>query len=325
MTGNFSNSLRLSAGVRWHDDSKETVVDNSADHARPTLITLQMLPEFANAALARDATGISWELIGSYHPDDDSMAYLQASKGIKPGGFNGGFGATPPDAREFADETVTGIELGYKARFPGARLQFNGAVFSATYSDYQSAGWVGLRFLVNNADEVDVSGAELDVHATISDRLSSNLAISYVDARYDVYTGGSCPFDRLPDNADGSACDLSGRTLPLAPRLSTNLNVAYQRQFGPNTLYGSVDWAWTSDYHTNASLDARHIQGAFGFINARLGFRFDSTEVIAWIRNAGNEVVAMREGPSNLFPRDAAYARFLALPRSFGLTVRISL
>ena len=56
-------------------------------------------------------------------------------------------------------------------------------------------------------------------------------------------------------------------------------------------------------------------------MNARLGYRFDRFEVSAWIRNAGDDLVVMREGPSNLFPRDPAYGRIFAMPKTYGITL----
>jgi hypothetical protein len=47
----------------------------------------------------------------------------------------------------------------------------------------------------------------------------------------------------------------------------------------------------------------------------------DRWSIEAWVRNAGDTLVVMREGPSNLFGRDPAYGRIFAMPRSFGLTL----
>ena len=180
---------------------------------------------------------------------------------------------------------------------------------------------MSLRFLVNNAERVDLSGLEVDLEAALSDRFSAAASASYVDARYDLYTHGSCSFDKLPDSVDGTACDLSGRSLPLAPKTKARLNLSYRRPIRHGSLFAGVDWSWSSDYHTNASLDTRHIQAAYRLVNVRVGYRLGKLEVTAWIRNAGDETIVMREGPSNLFPRDPAYGRFFTMPRSFGLTL----
>lgn len=313
--------VTIAAGVRWQDEDKSTTIVNRADHARPTLITLRLLPESANASLSRSMDGWSWEAVGQYRWSKSSMAYLQLSKGLKSGGFNAGFGDTPPSSREFDDETVRNYELGYKSMLMDDRLRFNASLFKARYKNFHSAGWVGLRFLVNNAEQVDVSGVELDLEAILSDRFSVAAAVSYVDAEYDRYANGSCSFDRFPDNADGSACGLSGQSLPFAPRTRTHLALSYEQPVRAGALFGRFDWSWSGDYHTNTSLDSRHVQEAYSLINIRTGYRAERFEVAVWLRNATDELIVLQEGPSNLFPRDPAYGRFFALPRSYGLTV----
>lgn len=321
----LGSKVTLTAAARWLTEDKSTSIDNFADHEGPTVITLRVVPEFANASLTRDTSGVAWELAGKYRWSDALMAYLQIARGFKSGGFNGGPGATPPASREFNDETVRSIELGFKSMLLQNRLRLNTSVFSARYSNFQSAGWVSLRFLVNNAERVDVSGLEVDLQAILNDRLSASAAISVVDAHYDRYTGGSCHYGRDADNADGSACDLSGRTLPLAPRTRAHLNLSYERPVRRGSLFSRLDWTWTSDYHTNASLDPRHVQAARGIVNARVGYRQGRWEITAWTRNAGDELIVMQEGPSNLFTGDPAYGRAFAMPRSYGVTIGVHL
>lgn len=315
------SKFSITSGVRWQVEDKQSTITNFADHSRPTAITQQLMPEAANASLSRDTDGWSWELAGRYRLTRPAMVYVVVSQGFKSGGFNGGFGAIPPDDREFDDETVRSYEFGYKSILMQDRLRFNAALFKTRYEDFHSAGWVGLRFLVNNAEQVDVSGAELDLEAALSDRFSITASVSYVDASYDRYTNGSCSFDKFPDNADGSACDLSGQPLPFAPKTRSHLDLSYEYPIRSGALFSRLDWTWSSDYYTNTSLDSRHVQAAHSLINLRLGFRTDRFEVVGWVRNAADELVVLQEGPSNLFPRDPAYGRFFALPRSYGVTV----
>ena len=317
----LSDALSIRAGLRWQMEDKSTTIANTANHTGPTAITLQLMPAFADASLSRDTTGVTWELTGQYRWNQALMSYLLVSRGFKAGGFNAGFGATPPQSREFDDEEVDNVELGFKSILLAGRLRLNAALFTARYGDFQSAGWVSLRFLVNNAERVDVSGLELDLKAALSDRVSAGASLSYVDAEYDRYTNGSCYYSRQPDNTDATACDLSGRTLPLAPKTRVHLDLAYERPLMAGSLYARIDWSWSSDYRTNSTLDPRHVQKAHSLVNARIGYRFDRFDVSAWIRNAGNELVVMREGPSNLFPRDPAYGRAFASPRAYGLTL----
>lgn len=317
----LSDAFSVRAGLRWQVEDKRTTIINTANHAGPTVITLQLMPAFADGSLSRDTSGVSWELTGQYRWREGSAAYLQVSRGFKSGGFNAGFGATPPQSREFDDEQVDNVELGFKSLLMDGRLRLNAALFASRYKDFQSAGWVSLRFLVNNAERVHVRGLEFDLQTAVSERLMAGASLSWVDARYDRYTNGSCYFDRPPDNAGGTACDLSGHTLPQAPRTRGSVSLTYEQPLRSATLHGRIGGSWSSEYHTNSTLDPRHVQEAYSLVNAHIGFRFDRFDVSAWIRNAGNQLVVMREGPSNLFPRDPAYGRSFAMPRAYGLTL----
>lgn len=317
----LSEAFSVRAGLRWQAEDKRTNIVNTVDHTGPTAITLQLMPSFADASLSRDTTGASWEVTGQYRWSELVMGYLLASRGFKSGGFNAGFGATPSTSREFDDEEVDNVELGIKSVLMDGRLQLNAALFAARYRNFQSAGWVSLRFLVNNAERVDVQGLELDVRAAVSDRFTAGTSLSWVDARYDRYTNGGCYFNRLPDNADGTGCDLSGHALPLAPRTRLNVDLAYEQPLNESSLYGRLDWSWSSRYYTNSTLDPRHVQASYSVLNGQIGYRFGRWEISAWIHNAADELVVMREGPSNLFSRDPAYARAFAMPRTFGVTV----
>ena len=312
----------FSAAARWQNERKSTAVANFADHARPTVITVQLLPDFANTALDRKTRGTSWEVSGRYRMTDTASAYLLLTKGFKSGGFNGGFGAMPPSAREFDDETVRSIELGLKAVLFDRRLRAHAAVFAADYDDFHSAGWESLRFLVNNAERVHLQGIETDVNVVLGSDLSVTAALSYVDAKYDRYSGGSCSFDRFPDNATRTGCDLSGHSLPFAPDLRASVGIRYAREVGIGTLFLHANYLHSGDYTTNASLDSRHVQKSHGVADLRVGLRFEHFDVTTWVRNVSDRLVVVQEGPSNLFARDSAYGRAFAPPRSYGITVR---
>jgi len=321
----LTESVSLTAGLRWQTEDKRTTIVNFADHERPTAITLRLMPEFSDAALSRSTTGLSWHLGTHYRVDENWMAYALASRGFKSGGFNAGFGPTPAGSREFRDETVRNVELGIKSALLKDRMHLNASVFAARYEDFQSAGWVSLRFLVNNAERVDVSGLEVDLHALLSDRASAVASLSWVDARYGRYTNGSCYFGRQPDNEAATACDLSDRKLPQAPRMRGRIGLAYEKPLKQGAAYGRVDWFLSSKYFTNSTLDPRHVQRSYSLLNGRVGLRFDRWDISLWVRNAGDELVVMREGPSNLFLDDPAYGRAFAPPRAYGLAVRASL
>jgi iron complex outermembrane receptor protein len=320
-TWQLTGKLALTAGARWQREDKSSVIVNAANHSRPTLITVIFAPAGASANLSRDTDGLSWNLSGQYQWFENVMTYASASKGFKSGGFNALFHATPGASREFDDESVVNYELGAKTTLADDRIRLNASIFRAEYDDFQSAGFVSLRFRVNNAEQVKVSGLELDVEALVGDNLTLSTSISYADAEYGLYTGGACHFDRVPDSADGTACVLTGSSLPFAPKLKTWLNVEYERRSSVGTVYLGADWTWTDRHNTNATLDPRHVQARYSLLNLRGGLRFGRFDMSAWVKNLRDETFVMQNGPTNLFPGDPAFAQFLGAPRSYGVTL----
>lgn len=321
LTWQPSENFVLTAGARWQTEDKSSVIVNAANHSTPTLITLILAPASGSANLSRDTNGWSWNLAAQYHWFDNLMGYVSASRGFKSGGFNAGFTPTPGASREFDDETVVSYELGAKTMLFNDRVRLNAALFHAEYDDYQSAGFVSLRFRVNNAEQVEVSGMELDIDALLSENLTVSTSISYADARYDLYTRGACYFNRMPDNSDGTACVLSGSSLPLAPKWKTWLNLEYERAVNVGTIHAGADWTWIDRHNSNSTLDPRHVQGPYSQFNLRGGLRFGRYDVFAWINNIDDETVVLQSGPTNLFAGDPAFAQFLGTPRSYGLTL----
>ena len=317
-----NDRLDLIGGARWQTEDKRSSIVNVANHSTPSLITLGLAPASGNAMLSRDTDGVSWNISGQYQWTDHLMTYFLISKGFKSGGFNAGFSPTPGASREFDDENVISYELGAKTMLLGNRLRLNASLFTAEYDDYQSAGFVSLRFRVNNAERVDVSGFELDAQAVLSEHIRGSVSVSYADANYGRYTGGSCYLDRVADNADGTACVLTGSTLPLAPKWKAGANLSYEYAITFGDFYARLDWTWIDDYHTNATLDPRHLQKSFNLVNLRSGLRFGKFDISAWVNNVSDETFVMQDGPSNLFATDPAFGRFLGAPRSYGVTVR---
>jgi iron complex outermembrane receptor protein len=312
----------LTVGARWQSEDKESRIVNTANHSRPTIITLVLAPESANAVLSRSTHGSSFSIAGQYEWSDALMAYVSVARGFKSGGFNAGANPGPGVDREFADETVLNHEIGVKSLLLDRRLRLNASVFSAVYHDFQSAGFVSLRFQVNNAERVDVSGLDADLEALVGEHYSTGLTLSYADATYGRYTGGGCYYNRLPDNADGTACVLTGSRLPFAPLRKASANFEYRRSLPVGGFYARIDWAWVDSYQTNETLDPRHVQNAYGLIDLRAGLARDRFDVSAWVKNLTNETFVMQDGPTNLFPHDPAFGRFLGAPRSYGVTVR---
>ena len=335
----LTDQLSLSGGLRWQTETKTASINNtSLTEPNPALIgtgledinliTAVLSSPIANGSYRRRSSDLTWSATARYKPGENATFYATYSRGGKSGGFNIGFGNSPASARPFNDETVDSYEAGAKFTLADRKLRMEFAGFHTVYRDFQDAGFVGLQFLVNNAEKVVIDGFEGHVSYRPTSGLTLDGALTWLDPRHDTYTNGSCYPGRAPDSAFDpaiggfTACNLSGATLPLTPKWKTSASVQYEHETGFGALYGRIDWSWSSRFSTNTNLDPRHVQGAHSLFNLRLGARlgggFDAS---IWSNNLFNRNVILVDGVHNLLA-DESFQRFLAPPREIGVTLR---
>lgn len=338
-TWNISDDFSLTGGLRYNREKKSALLESSnngtgisviglgnPDNPFATADNLGLTGKLApnNFWEAEDSwSHVTYNLTAEYHWNDDVMTYLTGAHGFKAGGFNLGFGDAANHSRPFGEETVDTVELGWKTHLLDSRVQLNGALFHTVYNDFQSAAFQGLQFNVDNAEKVINQGLELDALIMLGERLTLNLATSYVDAHYDTYTRGSCAFGVAPE-ANGF-CDLSGKTLPFAPEWKSSAGVQYEQPFAGGDLYSRVDLAYVGEHIPASSLDKRFTQDAYTLTNARLGWRNEHWDISAWGKNLTDETVVAQYAPDNVMSAlggDNSYQAFLGAPRTVGATLR---
>jgi outer membrane receptor protein involved in Fe transport len=283
-----------------------------------------LTPAAVSFALNDDWNAVTGTFNTVYHFTPDAMAYVSIATGFKGGGYNGGFGNTPIARRPFSSEEVVSYEIGAKTEW-GRRVRMNAAAFLADYDNFQSASFIGLQFLVNNAEKVRVRGLEADLTAHFTDNLTLNVSASYADATYKTYTQGSCYTGRAPDDPVTGGCNLSGETLPYAPKFMATAGLQWEHPIGPGSLYSRLDSSSVGKQNVTSELDPNHgMQDGYAVANLRLGWRQGLWEVSAWVRNLTNNTYIIQTAQSNLFAslQDGTYQNYLGPERSYGITVQ---
>jgi outer membrane receptor protein involved in Fe transport len=346
----FSDMFALSGGLRWQTETKKASINN-----RTTFTPNPGLPaghplaglNFLTAVLVPSATfpagvringplpdvkddNITWNISGNFTPNDDTLIYASFARGTKSGGHNIGFGNAIPAQRGFGAEKVDNWELGGKFDLADRRARLAVSLFRSDYSNYQNAGFVGLQYLVNNADKVRVTGAEAEGTFLLGEGLTMNLGAAYVDAKFRKYTGGACYFGLAPNSNPTStgaftSCDLSGQQLPLAPKWRMTAALQYERSVSIGELYARTDVNWQGKANTNsASLDPRALQDAYALLNARFGLRLENgLDLSVWANNLTNKTVVNQSGVLSFFGTTSGYQNYLGAPRQIGATVRL--
>jgi iron complex outermembrane receptor protein len=271
-----------------------------------------------NWSATTGTAGLQWD------PEAGTMAYFRYSRGYKAGGFNignaGFFGANP----ETNPEHVNAFEIGLKKDF-GRTFQANVALF---YYDYQgmqvpitivpTGGTVGTtQSVFFNVPEAVSQGFELESIWQPIDHLQVLFNYSYLDAHVKTATGVVDPADPTavapgakPASAAGTCAanptrscdvftgnvqrgqDLSGGSLPNAPKNKVAINVNYTMDFEPGSLIGSVSYIWRDKQYGSVFNRSYYEAPAYDQWDARLAWKERNSKytIIAFVKNIFNDL-----------------------------------
>ncbi len=218
-TWRFNSQWALKGGLRYSADSKD-------DQG------FQQLPTGAPTDLARDDNWDAWTPTTTleYTPSDELMFYATISRGYKTGVINVGTTGDPVDP-----EYILNYEIGMKSQWWDQRLQVNTAVFYDTIDDLQVQRPENGTLITLNAAEAETSGIEFEGIALLTDALTANLNLAYVNAEFVDFETAN------PTTAPGTQVNLKGNPLPNAPEVQADLSLEYA-------------WDMTDNWSVNARL-----------------------------------------------------------------------
>ena len=305
------------------------------------LVPLQFLPAFASLPNSVEsgeisADNVSYTLRAAYDVTDRFNVYGSYATGFKapsvnltrdsrpfPGDVDAlrAAGALPNTTTvalgqyvgtRFAEEEISKVfEVGAKARFDWGAL--NVAVFDQVIEDFQSNIFQGTGFVLANAGEQSVTGAEVELTVQPNERWDIRFAGTFLDPEYDEFVGAPGP---------NGPTDLSGTQPAGIPEVATSTAVTYFHPIETGTVFARMDWDYQSSVNTADNLDPAIIEEReVSQFNGSLGVNFDGGfEAMIWGRNLFNDeylVVA--------FPTTAQAGSFTGYPnppRTYGITVR---
>jgi iron complex outermembrane receptor protein len=209
-----------------------------------------------------------------FHVSDTAMIYAIVSRGYRSGSFNNGlvYSDQPNENGTYADpEFVDAYEVGVKSSFLAGQMHLNAALFYYDYQDQQFANQVGISAQLANAGGAEIRGAEVELVATLTNRITIRAGVGLLDTEY---TQLSLPrLSTLLDPTD--SIDLKGNNLVSSPDVNFNYAIDYEVPVGSNwslriDLNGSyLDDQWFSAYNDeDGHADIR--QKAYWLHNARM-------------------------------------------------------
>lgn len=253
------------------------------------------------------------ELGLEYAPDPGWFWYATAARGYKAGGFN-----TSTIQDPFDPEYLWAYELGVKSAWPSQAMRISAALFHYDYRDMQlntppGDAPPGTFPRVINAAAATLRGAEAGLLWHPRHDLELSLRAMTLSARFDDFVSID------PNNPEVDP-DRSGGRLPQAPRLSFNAGVNYLLPFAGGMLRLSGEYRYQSSMYFNIYQDPALRQGAYGLINAGIGWESGDEHWYAELygRNLTDKLYAqtmLRNDPLT------GTKRFWGAPRTVGIRV----
>ncbi|MEE2693170.1 MAG: TonB-dependent receptor [Pseudomonadota bacterium] len=316
----LTDRLNISAGLRYTYEKKRSgrLFENFFD---TSVSTIDNTPPFlqgvgvAGAPISGEADfdAFTPKVSVSYKFNDDAMAYATVSRGFKSGGFDGratsDFGFQP-----FAPEFVWSYEGGLKTSWFDGALIANAAYFYNDYTDLQVTSFGAdpisgvFVSLFTNAAAARIHGAELELFAQPTDRLSLTGTVGWLDAKYNE-------FNIL---VGGVVTDVSDRPMVNAPRWNASLGATYEQPLGNGvTAVAHVDGAYRGERATEITASPELTQGRRGLLNAFVSLKADDDrwEIRGGVKNATNETIRVQGFNLSEFP--GVQLGFYTAPRTY--------
>jgi outer membrane receptor protein involved in Fe transport len=287
---NLTDSLKLSAGVRWYrylsSQFQHLYIDGLAwGFYAPSLLAPPIPP--GNEASNH---GFNPRLNLSYSPSRNLNTYLSASKGFRPGGANqkvASFCGAGPTS--FGPDSVWNYEIGEKAKLFGNWLTINGDFYYIKWKGVQQALLLACGYQYNaNAGDGRSFGPELEIHAKISSNWSVTAAYTYTDSKV---TRPSAAFASQVAGTIASCPTPSDCTIPIlnVPKSTGSVALTYSASvFEKYQLNARL-----SDSYVGSSTDQSWYYitlPSYSLANARLGVSTDKWSASLFVNNLANKI-----------------------------------
>ncbi|MCX7041535.1 MAG: TonB-dependent receptor [Gammaproteobacteria bacterium] len=243
----LTESLKLRAGIRYTDDSKDFVANRlQAPPFSPTFI--------GQLSTSTDASDTSWDLSATWAANDDVNVYARIANGFRAPSIQGRllFG----DSISTADsETVLSRELGVKADLFGKRARVSLTAFDYTVYNQQLTavgGAANFNQLIN-ARRTEGRGFELDFDAYLGENLLVTWGTSLNDTEINdpglstQPCGSGCTvLDPVYAPKPGTV-SIDGNRLPQAPKWIHNFTARYGVHLARGEFFAFTDWSYRSE------------------------------------------------------------------------------
>ena len=316
-----TSRLKLTLGLRFTHETKNVQYDAFIDDVSNFVpLAFAGSAEIVNDALVQTIdfpaekswNNVSGRAAASYTITEGVMVYTSIARGFNSGNYNGGAFIFPAEATLVNPETLTSYELGLKTEF-GKNFRFNIDGFYYDFKNQQvfilETGPGGTPFQqLSNAAASSLAGAEAELAWKPITGLLAQVGAGYTYSRFDSFdspTGGN----------------LTGNTLPSAPKTNLNGLIRYELPVSAGTFAVQLDGKYQSKQFFSVDNDPLLAQGGYTILNARISYSTleDRLIISAWGRNIGNRNYLASAYDLSAYGFDQYV---VGDPRTFGVTVR---
>jgi iron complex outermembrane receptor protein len=220
----LNDDFLLTLGGRWTEIDREFTYSTNGFFAAPEL-QAGVTDSFSDGDYSARVS-LDWSI------SEDTLVYGSVSRGFNAGTYNSQFLDNLIDLQPTDSESILAYEVGIKSTLAGGRARVEAAAYFYDYQDIQviavvPRGTIDANVLTN-ADDADLNGFEIQLHALPTDWLNLTIGAAYIKSEFGNLltrisgTGvGSAP----PYNAPvfgASDVQLKGESFPNHPELSLN-------------------------------------------------------------------------------------------------------
>ncbi len=236
--------------------------------------------------------GVNWRIT------DDVFGYATWSTGFRSGSYN--IRASIPETLGPVDEEeVVTWEAGVKSTLMDDRLRFNVALFHSSYDDIQRTisdtvvvnGVPQVAQVLRNAAEATITGIEVESSVMLTDTLSADFSLGYLDAKYDRFPGIDADRNGVYEPAidDPAAERLEFERVP---EFEFTAGLQHRMPIGDNAeLFSRVSYQWRDEHFVDTLNSPSIAVDSYGLLDASITYdRFgDGWSVAIFGRNLTDE------------------------------------
>ena len=279
----FTDKLKVTAGVRWTADTKGLTANGPA--IAPITDPVRL-----------GGSNVSWDISADYAVSDGAKVYGRVATGFRAPSIQGrdmAFGSTYSTARS---ETITSYEIGLKTELFNKAVRFNIDAFTYYLRNMQlsAIGGGGNNVKLMNARAGLAYGVEADAEWAVTDNLlltagASRTATSIRDPKLTTSVCAQCT---VTNTVVGGKASLNGNPFPQAPDYSLSLTARYGYPL-PNggELFAYTDW-WMQGYTNFFLYKSKEFHSNGNYEGGlKLGYVFPDKrfQVAAYARNLTNK------------------------------------